>query len=65
MNATNGLELLVNKIKAQPNDPFLFLTDRAIKPSDNPHSEEKLDWARKSFDGISIGLAKTVLIVLR
>ena len=61
--ATNGHELLVNKIKAQPGDPFLFLTDRAPKLPDNPlTSEEKLDWARKSFDGISIGLAKTVLI---
>ena len=27
--ATNGLELLVNKIKEQPGDAFLFLTDRA------------------------------------
>ena len=61
--ATNGHELLVNKIKAQPGDPFLFLTDMAPKLPDNPlTSEEKLDWARKSFDGISIGLAKTVLI---
>jgi len=60
--ATNGHELLVNAIKAQPGDAFLFLTDRASKLPDNPlSSEEKLDWARKSFDGISIGLAKTVL----
>lgn len=60
--ATNGHELLVNAIKAQPGDAFLFLTDRAPKLPDNPlSSEEKLDWARKSFDGISIGLAKTVL----
>ena len=61
--ATNGHELLVNAIKQQPGDPFLFLTDRAPKLPDNPlTSEEKLDWARKSFDGINIGLAKTVLI---
>ena len=60
--ATNGHELLVNKIKEQPGDAFLFLTDRAPKLPDNPlTSQEKLDWARKSFDGISIGLAKTVL----
>lgn len=61
--ATTGHELLVNKIKEQPGDPFLFLTDRAPKLPDNPlTSEEKLDWARKSFNGISIGLAKTVLL---
>jgi len=60
--ATNGHELLVNKIKEQPGDAFLFLTDRAPKLPDNPlTSQEKLDWARKSFDGINIGLAKTVL----
>lgn len=61
--ATTGHELLVNAIKNAPGDPFLFLTDRAPKLPDNPLSaEEKLDWARKSFDGINIGLAKTVLI---
>ena len=60
--ATNGHELLVNAIKEQPGDAFLFLTDRAPKLPDNPlSSQEKLDWARKSFDGINIGLAKTVL----
>ena len=60
--ATIGHELLVNAIKAAPGDSFLFLTDRAPKLPDNPlTSEEKLDWARKSFDGIAVGLAKTVL----
>lgn len=60
--ATTGHELLVNAIKQAPGDSFLFLTDRAPKLPDNPlTSEEKLDWARKSFDGIAIGLAKTVL----
>ena len=60
--ATTGHELLVNAIKQAPGDSFLFLTDRAPKLPDNPlTAEEKLDWARKSFDGISIGLAKTVL----
>jgi len=60
--ATIGHELLVNAIKASPGDPFLFLTDRAPKLPDNPlQPDEKLDWARKSFNGISIGLAKTVL----
>lgn len=60
--ATTGHELLVNAIRQAPGDSFLFLTDRAPKLPDNPlTAEEKLDWARKSFDGISIGLAKTVL----
>lgn len=61
--ATIGHELLVNEIKATPGDSFLFLTDRAPKLPDNPlTSQEKLDWARKSFDGIAIALAKTVFI---
>lgn len=60
--ATIGHELLVNAIKQAPGDSFLFLTDRAPKLPDNPlTAEEKLDWARKSFNGIAIGLAKTVL----
>jgi hypothetical protein len=60
--ATTGHELLVNAIRQAPGDSFLFLTDRAPKlPTDPLAPEEKLDWARKSFDGISIGLAKTVL----
>jgi len=51
--ATIGHELLVNAIKAQPGDHFLFLTDRAPKLPDNPLTpEQKLDWARKSFNGI-------------
>lgn len=59
--ATNGHELLVNAVKSQPGDPFLFLTDRAAKlPTDPLSSQEKLDWARKSFDGISIALAKNI-----
>ena len=61
--ATTGHELLVNAIKSAPGDSFLFLTDRAPKlPKDPLSSEEKLEWARKSFNGISIALAKTVLI---
>jgi len=60
--ATSGHELLVDAIKNAPGDSFLFLTDRAPKlPTDPLTSQEKLDWARKSFNGISIGLAKTVL----
>lgn len=60
--ATIGHELLVKEIIAAQGDSFLFLTDRAPKLPDNPlTAEEKLDWARKSFNGISIGLAKTVL----
>ena len=60
--ATTGHELLVNAIKNAPGDSFLFLTDRAPKlPTDPLPAQDKLDWARKSFDGISIGLAKTVL----
>ena len=61
--ATTGHELLVDKIKAEPGDSFLVLTDRLPKlPKDPLTAQDKLDWARKSFDGISIGLAKTVLI---
>jgi hypothetical protein len=60
--ATSGHELLVDAIKKAPGDSFLFLTDRAPKlPTDPLTPQDKLDWARKSFDGISIGLAKTVL----
>ena len=60
--ATVGHELLVNAIKQAPGDSFLFLTDRAPKLPDNPlTSQDKLDWARKSFNGIAVGLAKTVL----
>ena len=60
--ATTGHELLVNAIKQAPGDSFLFLTDRAPKlPSDPLSAEEKLDWARKSFNDISVGTAKTVL----
>jgi len=60
--ATVGHELLINAIKQAPGDSFLFLTDRAPKLPDNPlTSQDKLDWARKSFNGIAIGLAKTVL----
>ena len=60
--ATIGHELLVNAIKQSPGDSFLFLTDRAPKLPDNPlTSQDKLDWARKSFNGIAVGLAKTVL----
>ena len=61
--ATIGHELLVKAIKKEEGDSFLFLTDRAPKlPKDPLTSQDKLDWARKSFNGISIGLAKTVLI---
>lgn len=61
--ATIGHELLVDAIKKEEGDSFLFLTDRAPKlPKDPLTSQDKLDWARKSFNGISIGLAKTVLI---
>ena len=61
--ATIGHELLVNAIKKEQGDSFLFLTDRAPKlPKDPLTSQDKLDWARKSFNGISIGLAKTVLV---
>ena len=60
--ATTGHELLVDAIKNAPGDSFLFLTDRLPKlPTDPLTSQDKLDWARKSFDGVSIGLAKTVL----
>ena len=60
--ATIGHELLVDAIKTVPGDSFLFLTDRAPKlPNDPLTSKEKLEWARVSFNGIAIGLAKTVL----
>ena len=61
--ATNGHELLVEEIKKQSGDSFLFLSDRAPKiPTDPLSSQEKLDWAQKSFNGIAIGLAKSALI---
>ena len=59
--ATIGHERLVNKIKEQKGDPFLFLTDRPSKLPDDPLApQEKLEWAQKSFDGIQIRLAKTI-----
>ena len=58
--ATSGHELLVEEIKRQNADPFLFLSDRASKlPTDPLSSEEKLAWAQKSFNGIAVGLAKS------
>ena len=61
--ATTGHELLVNAIKEQPGDHFLFLTDRAPKlPTDPLTAEEKLDWARKSFPGINVQLAKSIAV---
>lgn len=61
--ATTGHELLVNAVKAQSGDAFLFLTDRPAKLPDNPLSpQDKLSWARASFSNINIDLAKTVLI---
>ena len=61
--ATTGHELLVDKIKAEPIDSFLFLTDRLPKlPKDPVNSTGQIRLGLKSFDGISIGLAKTVLI---
>ena len=61
--ATTGHELLVNAIKSQPGDHFLFLTDRAPKLPDNPlTSQEKLDWARKSFPDINVQLAQGISI---
>lgn len=59
--ATTGHELLVNAIKQQPGDHFLFLTDRAPKLPDNPLSaQEKLDWAKKSFPDINVELAQGI-----
>jgi len=61
--ATIGHERLVNKIKEQDGDPFLFLTDRAPKMPDDPLGpQEKLEWAKQSFDGIEIRLAKSIAI---
>ena len=58
--ATSGHELLIEEIKRQNADPFLFLSDRASKlPTDPLSSEEKLAWAQKSFNGIAVGLAKS------
>jgi len=61
--ATVGHELMVDAIKQQPGDSFLFLSDRPAKlPTDPLSPIEKLDWARLSFNGIAVGLAKTALI---
>lgn len=61
--ATNGHDLLVNAIKSQPGDPFLFLSDRIPKmPTDPLTPEDKLNWAKLSFDDIEIHLAKTALV---
>ena len=61
--ATIGHERLVDAIKSQPGDHFLFLTDRAPKLPDDPLGpQEKLEWAKQSFDGIQVRLAKSVAI---
>ena len=61
--ATVGHELMVNAIAQQPGDGFLFLSDRAAKlPTDPLSPQEKLEWARLSFNNVAVGLAKTVLI---
>lgn len=61
--ATTGHELLVNAIKEQPGDHFLFLTDREPElPTDPLTAEEKLDWARKSFPDINVQLAKSIAV---
>lgn len=63
--ATVGHELMVEAIKQQPGDSFLFLSDRAAKlPTDPLSPQEKLDWARLSFNGIAVGLAKTALLAV-
>ena len=55
---------LVDKIKANPAIPFLFLTDRAINFQTDPPltAQDKLDWAPRVLMVLRIGLAKTVLI---
>lgn len=61
--ATIGHERLVDAIKSQPGDHFLFLTDRAPKLPDDPLGpQEKLEWAKQSFNGIEVRLAKSVAI---
>ena len=61
--ATIGHERLVNKIKEQGADPFLFLTDRPAKLPDDPlTAQQKLMWANDSFDGIKVMLAKNVAV---
>ena len=61
--ATIGHERLVNKIKEQGADPFLFLTDRPAKLPDDPLTpQQKLMWANDSFDGIKVMLAKNIAI---
>ena len=63
--ATAGHELMVEAIKQQPGDSFLFLSDRAAKlPTDPLSPDEKLQWARLSFNGIAVGLAKTALLAV-
>ena len=39
--ATSGHELLIEEIKRQDADPFLFLSDRASKVPTDPRKEEK------------------------
>ena len=59
--ATIGHARLVDSIKEQDGDPFLFLTDRPAKlPNDPLAPVQKLEWAQNSFDGITIKLAKNI-----
>ena len=59
--ATIGHARLVDSIKEQDGDPFLFLTDRPAKlPNDPLDQMQKLQWAQSSFDGVTIKLAKNI-----
>ena len=59
--ATIGHARLVDSIKEQDGDPFLFLTDRPAKlPNDPLDPMQKLQWAQSSFDGVTIKLAKNI-----
>lgn len=52
---TIGHEKLVNKIKSQSGDHYIFLS-QTQKPKDNPLPfDVKLDFAKKFFPGINVG----------
>ena len=49
-SVTTGHELLVDKIKEEPGDSFLFLTDRLPQTSKDPlTAQDKLDWAPRAL----------------
>lgn len=64
---TKGHEKLINTIKAQPGDHFLFLTHTQDAKSNPLSFEDKMFYAQKMFPNINIGDAgvKTIIDAMK